>query len=123
MHITEIDLADITLVKVQQGVPHCIKHGAMNKLNRLEDGGGYWRCVHVPSNQNENTCKAGCKHVQLTGFYTMDGNPELWKIAYFPLLHNGKTGEPYEEPRALIERPIPNGTDFREIPLRYLTKA
>lgn len=52
--------------------------------------------------------------------YTMDGKPELWKIAYYPIFENGKTGEVYEEPRALIEKPIKGGTDFREVPLRYL---
>ncbi len=54
--------------------------------------------------------------------YTMDGKPDLWKIAYYPILEDGKTKEPYEEARALIEKPIKGGTDFREIPLRYLTK-
>lgn len=54
--------------------------------------------------------------------YTMDNNLELWKIAYYPIFENGKTGEFYNEPRALIERPIPGGTDFREMPLRYLIK-
>ncbi len=53
--------------------------------------------------------------------YTMDGKPELWKVAYYPLLECGKTGEVYQEPRALIERPIKGGIDFREVPLRYLT--
>ena len=53
--------------------------------------------------------------------YTMDGKPELWKIAYYPIFECGKTGDVYEEPRALIEKPIKGGTDFREIPLRYLT--
>lgn len=60
MKIEPIDLSDISLVEIKNGTPHCKKHGAMNKLNRLEDGGGYWRCVHVPSMQNENTCRAGC---------------------------------------------------------------
>jgi len=55
--------------------------------------------------------------------YTIDGKPDKWKIAYYPIFENGKTGEQYNEPRALIERPIPNGTDFREVPLRYLNKA
>jgi rubredoxin len=52
--------------------------------------------------------------------YTMDGKPDLWKIAYYPIFECGKTGEVYNEPRALVERPIKGGTDFREIPLRYL---
>lgn len=54
--------------------------------------------------------------------YTMDGKPDEWKISYYPLFEDGRNGKPYEEPRALVEKPIPNGTDFREIPLRYLTK-
>lgn len=54
--------------------------------------------------------------------YTMDGKPDLWKIAYYPILEDGKTGQPYKEPRALIEKPMKGGTDFREMPLRYLTK-
>lgn len=45
-----------------------------------------------------------------------------WKIAYYPIFEDGKTGEPYSEPRALIEKPLNDGTDFREMPLRYLTK-
>jgi len=57
---------------------------------------------------------------QIGDTYTMDNKPTLWKIAYYPIFENGKTGEIYKEPRALIETPIPNGTDFREIPLRYL---
>lgn len=54
--------------------------------------------------------------------YTMDGKPYLWKIAYYPIFEDGITNKPYSEPRALIEKPMLNGTDFREIPLRYLTK-
>jgi hypothetical protein len=52
--------------------------------------------------------------------YKMDASSG-WKIAYYPIFENGKTGEVYNEPRALIERPIPGGTDFREVPLRYLS--
>ena len=58
--------------------------------------------------------------------YTMDGKPLAWKIAYYPIFEDGKTNEPYSEPRALIERPAmfggEMGTDFREVPLRYLSK-
>lgn len=54
--------------------------------------------------------------------YTMDGKSDLWKIAYYPIFEDGKTNEPYKEPRALIEKPMKGGTDFREVPLRYLTK-
>ena len=55
--------------------------------------------------------------------YTMDGKPDHWKIAYYPIFENGKTKEVYEEPRALVEKPLTGGTDFREVPLRYLTKV
>lgn len=55
--------------------------------------------------------------------YKMDGKGE-WKITYYPLLECGKTGDIYEEPRALIEQEAiwngEEGTDFREVPLRYL---
>lgn len=61
--------------------------------------------------------------------YLMDGRPDKWKIAYYPIFECGKTGEQYDEPRALVEKPIYGGkfneqigTDFREVPLRYLTK-
>ena len=61
--------------------------------------------------------------------YTMDGKPDLWKIAYYPIFEDGKNGEVYDEPRALVEKPIRGGkfdeiigTDFREVPMRYLTK-
>lgn len=52
--------------------------------------------------------------------YSMDG-VNGWKIVYYPIFENGKTGEQYTEPRALIERPIAGGIDFREVPLRYLS--
>ena len=54
--------------------------------------------------------------------YQMDEKPDKWKIAYYPILEDGKTNEKYNEPRALVEKPIVGGIDFREIPLRYLTK-
>ena len=52
--------------------------------------------------------------------YTMDGSG-CWKIAYYPIFEDGRTKEVYKEPRALIETPLTKGTDFREVPLRYLT--
>jgi hypothetical protein len=61
--------------------------------------------------------------------YTMDGKPELWKIAYFPLSGtyegeiNNKKWVDFDEPRALIEKPMEKGIDFREVPLRYLNKT
>lgn len=55
--------------------------------------------------------------------YTMDDKGE-WKIVYYPIFECGKTGEEYSEPRALVETPAvfngEKGTDFREVPLRYL---
>jgi hypothetical protein len=54
--------------------------------------------------------------------YTMDGKPDPWKIAYYPIFECGKTKEVYTEPRALVEKPIKGGIDFREVPLRYLTR-
>ncbi len=57
--------------------------------------------------------------------YSMDGFKD-WKIAYYPIFEDGKTEEEYKEARALIERKAKfngvDGTDFREVPLRYLTK-
>lgn len=60
--------------------------------------------------------------------YQMDGKNDKWKIAYYPIFEDGKTNEAYVEPRALVEKPILGklgekiGTDFREVPLRYLSK-
>ena len=59
--------------------------------------------------------------------YAMDGKKDAWKIAYYPIFEDGKTNEVYDEPRALVEKPMYDkrreriGTDFREVPLRYLT--
>ncbi len=53
--------------------------------------------------------------------YLMDGKGD-WQIAYYPIFEDGKTGEAYNEPRALVEQPMENGTDFREVPLRYLKR-
>lgn len=60
-------------------------------------------------------------HIRGKSTYRMMGDSNIWKIAYYPLFENNKTKEVYNEPRALVERPITDGTDFREIPLRYLT--
>lgn len=80
------------------------------------------------------------KDHRITDYYTMDSKPDLWKIAYYPMFdsydnsvaRNGKTVQVnhilFEEPRALIEHTIIGsigqkiGIDFREVPLRYLTK-
>ena len=56
--------------------------------------------------------------------YSMDGKGE-WKIAYYPILAD-YFGNEYGEPRALMERPAMfegvKGTDFREVPLRYINR-
>lgn len=57
--------------------------------------------------------------------YIMDGVPG-WKIAYYPIFEDGKTGELYIHPKALVEKPAIfkgiKGTDFREVPLHFLIK-
>ncbi len=62
---------------------------------------------------------------QIGDEYKMDGKGS-WKIAYYPLFEDGKTGDVYNEPRALVETEtmFDNviGTDFREVPLRYLER-
>lgn len=58
---------------------------------------------------------------KIGNIYTMDNKPDLWKIAYYPIFEDGKNGEQYVEPRALVEKPISGGIDYREVPLRYLT--
>lgn len=65
MIIASINYADFELVEVKttndcKKTPHCKKHGAMNKMNVLEDGGGYWRCVTAISEDNDTACRAGC---------------------------------------------------------------
>jgi len=61
--------------------------------------------------------------------YQMDGKPDKWKVAYYPIFEDGKTNEVYDEPRVLVEKPMFGklgekiGTDYREVPLRYLTKC
>lgn len=54
--------------------------------------------------------------------YSMDNKPEVWKLTYYPIFEDNKTKVEYDEPRALIEKPMQGGIDFREVPLRYLTK-
>ena len=54
--------------------------------------------------------------------YFMAKDKGDWKIAYYPIMQEEG------EPRALVEKPIFSGanqigTDFREVPLRYLEKA
>ena len=63
MTIKPINFSDFDLVIVK-GTPHCKKHGAMNKMNKLEDGGGYWRCIGFINDKNDNVCRAGCLEVR-----------------------------------------------------------
>ncbi len=58
--IEPINFANFDLVTLVDNTPHCKTHGAMNKMNKLEDGGGYWRCITAVSIQNETACRAGC---------------------------------------------------------------
>jgi len=76
MQIIPINFANFDLVYIQNGTPHCKHHGAMNKLNVLEDGGGYWRCITITgyrrtkignaiSEQHiETICRAGCCEIK-----------------------------------------------------------
>jgi len=67
------------------------------------------------------------KNHRIGSEYQMDGKKDRWKIVYYPIFEDGKTGEKYKEPRALAENPLFGklgeqiGTDFREVPLRYLS--
>lgn len=49
---------------------------------------------------------------------------EGWRITYYPLFGTYKDEQwmDFTEPRALIEKPMTGGFDFREIPLRYLER-
>ncbi len=55
---------------------------------------------------------------------TMDNKPDIWEITYYPMFGDYKqeVWEEFDEPRALIERPMKNGIDFRTMPLRYLNR-
>lgn len=69
MNIVPINFADFELVEVIakndcNPTPHCKKHGAMNKMNTLEDGGGYWRCLSYVTRENDNACRAGCCEIR-----------------------------------------------------------
>jgi hypothetical protein len=72
MNIKPLESASFHLVQIKNGTPHCIRHGAMNKLT----ADGIWRCITVagyePVNVNggkgkvhkENICRAGCSEAQ-----------------------------------------------------------
>ena len=61
-------------------------------------------------------------HQRNKSLYTMDGKLDKWKIVYYPIFVNGKTEEPYNEPRALVQNIDKPGFWSKEIPLRYLKK-
>ncbi len=44
------------LVELKNKSPHCINHGAMNKVSAY-DNGGYWRCLY-------ECCRAGCEQIK-----------------------------------------------------------
>jgi hypothetical protein len=54
----KISDADISLVKIRRGKPHCKVHGAMIKLTP----GGIWRCQAVFGEGGRNFCFAGCEY-------------------------------------------------------------
>jgi len=62
--ISQIKDADLALVEIKEGTPHCKIHGAMNKLTK----DGIWRCVSTYKRiekdgkvvVQDNACKAGC---------------------------------------------------------------
>lgn len=70
------------------------------------------------------------QNLRIGNTYSMinrDGSSSgAWKIAYYPLEGTwegsgvDKTWVDFDERRALIEQPRKGGTDFREVPLRYL---
>lgn len=62
MNIKAIDMANFELVTVKNGTPHCILHGAMNKVSK-HDNGGYWRCITVINDKHEGVCRAGCEQI------------------------------------------------------------
>ncbi len=62
--------ADVDLVYIHNGTPHCKKHGAMNKLTKE----GIWRCIsthgiritkkgnQISRKEIDNLCVAGCHY-------------------------------------------------------------
>jgi hypothetical protein len=61
-------------------------------------------------------------HERGVSLYTMDGKKERWSLVYYPIFEDGKTLEPYEEPRALMQNIDKPGFWSKEVPLRYLTR-
>lgn len=59
---------------------------------------------------------------KIGALYSIKGDSRLWKLTYYPIFQNGKNGDYYDEPRVLVETPILNGIEFREMPIHFLTK-
>lgn len=55
-----IKFADFDNIIIKNGTPHCKKYGAMNKMNILEDKGGYWRTISAINNSGSTICRSGC---------------------------------------------------------------
>lgn len=78
MVLQAIEFAELDLVELVNGTPHCKKHGAMNKIARHPDGGGIWRCIAVhgyrPVTDGKSQgkkeidciCRAGCCEIRPT---------------------------------------------------------
>lgn len=72
MKIKPLDIAKFSLVEIKENTPHCIKHGAMNKITT----DGIWRCITVAGfkrtivngatgkTHKENICRAGCVEIK-----------------------------------------------------------
>lgn len=101
-------------------------HACVNIPYALNKGHGYIKENVIDIDKDSILYKALSdkiwKEHKIGDTYTMDGKPELWKISYYPIFEDGRTKEVYNEPRALVEKPIVNGIDLREVPLRYLDK-
>ncbi len=71
MEVKYITNADINKVFIKEEKPHCIKHGAMNKITK----DGIWRCISthciqeirngnaVSKKEIDNNCDAGCQEI------------------------------------------------------------
>lgn len=66
MNILPINDSNSTfnLVIIINNTPHCKVHGAMNKMTKFEDGGGYWRCICSVSKKFENNCRTACQQIK-----------------------------------------------------------
>lgn len=53
--------------------------------------------------------------------YTVDGKG-IWALVYYPIFECGKTGDQYNEPRALMHDTTKDGFWSKEMPLRYIER-